>query len=352
MTAPVYEIESSFDPSVIHSSSVQALSSCGVAFKMRYIDHLPEERSGSAALFGLVIHRALEWWALDRSLALQPLVQKAWDEMVEGTALAGFLSEYKSLSLKAIAEEQKIRDAWAAQGKESKAPRMTKAWKESEVAIATRSLIGRFMAVMEKSAWRFTESDPLPALYDESMTLALTYEARWRHLRPALRTEFKFMVPWRGFTLKGTIDSIEQQYGPRGEPIATLVTDYKSYRREPSPLKDYRQGVMYHTAVAGMIRNGELPEINPRLPLYIGFDYCRWMPSWETTGPRRYFQFGVEDLNRLEYELGIFKGQCERGEFLPAQKGYDPDWCPYPSQCCLKNTRAAGGQAIEVEVRL
>lgn len=350
--APVYEIEHTFDPRTIHSSSVQALTSCGVAFKMRYIDHIPEERSGSAALFGLVIHRALEWWALDRSQVLRPLVEQAWTEMVETTPLEAFLNEYRHLSVQAIKQEQAIRDEWAAKGKESKAPRMTKVWKESAVAKNIDALVRRFHEVMEDSSWRFTESDPLPALYDESLVLADRYEERWKHLRPAIKTEFKFEVPWRGFTLKGTIDSIEQQYGPRGEPTANLVTDYKTYKREPSPLKDYRQGVMYHVAVAGMIREGLLPELNPGLPLYVGFDYCRWSEGWEKTKARRYFQFGHADLDRLEYELTHFVTMAEGGIFLPAQKGYDPDWCPYPSRCCLKSTAAAGGQAIEVDVRL
>ncbi len=229
---------------------------------------------------------------------------------------------------------------------------MTKAFKESAVAIATRALIGRFMAVMENSAWRFTESDPLPALYDESMTLALRYEERWKHLPPALRTEFKFEVSWRGFILKGTIDCIEQQSGPRGDAIASLVTDYKSYRREPSPLKDKRQGIIYHIAVAGMIRDGLMPELNPRNPLLVGFDYCRWMPSWEDTGPRRYFQFGADDLDWLERDLTNYKAMVDQKLFLPAQKGYDPDWCPYPSRCCLKNTRQTGGSCQIVDVRL
>lgn len=353
MPAPVYEIETDFDPRVIHSSSVQALTSCGVAFKMRYIDGIPEERSGSAALFGLVVHRALEFWATDRSQNLRELVVKAWAEMVEQTPLEKFLVEYKDLSVQAIEQEQKIRDDWAAQGKESKAPRMTKVWKESAVAISISALVARFVAHMEDSSWRFTESDPLPALYDESLVLADKYAERWGHLPPAIKTEFKFEVPWRGFVLKGTIDCIEQAYGPRSEPTANLVTDYKSYKREPSPLKDYRQGVMYHVAVAGMIREGLLPELNPKLPLYLGFDYCRWSESWtEKTKPRRYFMFGHADLDRLEYELTQFVKMNEQGIYLPAQKGYDPDWCPYPSRCCLKNTAAAGGQALEVNVRL
>lgn len=45
-----------FDPRRISPSRVNALVSCGIAFRMKYVEGLPEEVSGSSALFGSVIH--------------------------------------------------------------------------------------------------------------------------------------------------------------------------------------------------------------------------------------------------------------------------------------------------------
>jgi hypothetical protein len=342
MPAPVYEIEKKFDSSVIHSSSVQSLTQCGIAFDMRYIQGLPEEKSGSAALFGLVCHRMLEWWAVDRTQDALLLMEAAWKEMVEGTPLEGFLTEYKKLSKDAIRLEHKIRTDWAAQGKESKAPRMTAEFKKSPVARAINELLYEFTPAMENSPWRFHEKDPLPGLYDESLVLAKRYEARYQHLPPVLQAEMKFEVPWRGFTLKGTLDSLEYLRGPRGEESALLVTDYKSYRKEPSDQKDYRQMVMYCAAVLHL---RDSLGINPALPFYVGIDYIR-------LGYRTYWQFGPADFDRLERELTMFKTMADQRLFLPAQKSYNPDYCAYPSRCCLNSTAAAGGQAQVVEVAL
>ena len=342
MAAPVYEIERHFDSSVIHSSSVQSLTQCGIAFEMRYVQGLPEEKSGSAALFGLVMHRALEWWATDRSQSLLLLVEVAWAEMVEGTPLAAFLGEYAAFSKDAIRLEAKIKKDWAAQSKESKAPRMTKVFKESSVSRAINELLMRYAPAMEGSPWRFHEKDPLPGLYDESLVLAKRYESRYKHLPPVLYAEIKFAVPWRSFTLKGTIDSLELLRGPRGEPSALLITDYKSYRHEPSEHKDYRQMVMYSVAVS--IMREELG-IDPDLPLYVGCDYLR-------LGTRTYWEMGPADFDRLERELIVFRSTCDQKLFLPAEKGRNPDYCPFPSHCCLTSTSAAGGRAQTVEVVL
>lgn len=342
MAAPVYEIEREFNSSVIHSSSVQSLTQCGVAFEMRYIKGLPEEKSGSAALFGLVMHRALEWWAVDRSQSLLKLVELAWAEMVEGTPLEAFLDEYATFSKDAIRLCHKIKADWAAQGKESKAPRMTKVFKESSVAVAIQQLVFEYSTAMETSPWRFSENDPLPGLYDESLVLAKRYEAKYKHLRPVLHAEIKFDVEWRTFRLKGTIDTVELLYGPRNEPTALLVTDYKSYRAEPSEQKDYRQMVMYHIAVDSM-RDGL--GIESKLPFYVGIDYLR-------LGYRQYWQMGPADFDRLEKELNMFRTMADGKLFLPAQKSYNPDYCAFPSRCCMKNTLAAGGQALPVDVAL
>lgn len=342
MAAPVYEIEKEFNSSVIHSSSVQSLTQCGVAFEMRYIKGLAEEQSGSAALFGLVCHRALEWWATDRSQNLLHLMEKAWQEMVEGTPLEAFLKQYAQYSKDAIRLEHQIRQEWAAKGKESKSPRMTAQFKESSVAKAINQLLFDHWTAMEQSPWRFQERDPLPALYDESLVLAKRYEARYKHLPPVLHAEIKFNVEWRSFWLKGTIDSVELKYGPRGEPVALLVTDYKSYRKEPTEQKDYRQMVMYHVAIDHM--RDELG-IDPKLPFYVGIDYLR-------LGYRTYWQFGPADFDRLEKELNMFRTMADNKLFLPAQKSYNPDYCAFPSRCCMRNTLEAGGQAQVVELEL
>jgi hypothetical protein len=81
----------------VSPSRVNSYVSCGVAFKMNYIDGLPPQRSGSAALFGNVVHKALEGWALDRSQELLPLMRAAWRSETDGTSVRDFITEYEAI---------------------------------------------------------------------------------------------------------------------------------------------------------------------------------------------------------------------------------------------------------------
>lgn len=346
MPLPEYHIEENFDPTVIHSSSVQSLVECGIAFQMRYLERAPEETTGSAALRGLVIHRALEWWAPDRKADLAKLMDKAWEDYAEGTPLQAFLDEYRVLSRRARDVEQEIRDEWARNGKESKAPRLTKMWKESEVAGEINALCARF-ATVGGDRFRFTESDPLPAIYDETMALAPRYQLRWKHLPAPLHTEHRFKVAWRGFTLKGTVDVLELLKDRRTAGLCVAITDYKSDAVDPetAPLKHWRQLCMYDVAVKHAIETGELelPKEAHGVPIVVGVDYVRQFK-------RKYRQMDAADHDRLERELIAYREMVSRRLFLPAEKGRRPDFCAYPSRCCLRSATEAGGKATEVQL--
>ena len=358
MSPRVYEAPKAdeFDPRKLSPSRMNALSKCGVAFDMKYVQGLPEERSGSAALFGNVVHEALEKWAPNREQDLLTLMRQAWLSITEGTAVNDFLGEYQALSVAAIKQEHAIREAWAAKGKVSKAPRMTKDWKDSEVAKSIGKLMGRWSKRLnDESPWRFKESDQLPALYDESLVLSRRYQARWGHLPPALYTEFAFDVEWHGFRLNGYIDSIELLLDrTSGELVGVGVIDYKTYAKPPAQHKDYRQLVMYLIAVRDLVERGVF-SLPTGVPILVGVDYVRWNDQWvdEQGNPfpaRRYWQMGDEDEARLLRECNAYLSTVEAKAFLPAEKGSNPDFCPFPSSCCLRNCAAAGGEAIPVAV--
>lgn len=350
MTRQPAEEQRPFDPRKISASRVNSLLSCGVAFKMKYLDKVPEETSGSAALFGSVVHKALEDWGPNREQDLLALMRQAWLHVTEGTTVRDFIGEYAPLSGRAIRLEHQIRT----RRPEIKVVRMTKDWKTDPICAEIEELVSSWLPRLEAgSFWRFSERDPLPTLYDESLVLARRYEARWRHLPPALHTEFAFDLPWRGFRLTGYIDAIENAMDrDTGEQFGYLIGDYKTYRNEPPPQKDYRQKVMYDVAVRELVAAGVLQLPNPDLPLLVCMDYVRWTDAWKTTKAREVAQMGPEDHDRLERELNAYLGIVERGDFLPAEKGRNPDFCGYPGQCCLRNCAAAGGAVTKVEVNL
>lgn len=352
----------------VSPSRIEALLQCGVQFRMKYIDGMPPQRSGSAALFGIVMHKALEGWTPNRSADLLTLVRSGWLSETEGTSVKDFIGQYQRLSVQAIRKEHEIREAWKAKGKESKAPRMTKEWKGSEIATAVDDLMRVWLPRLQgESPWRFNDrkqadgkvSAELPTLYDESLVLARRYQARYQHLPPTLFTEFAFDVEWRGFRLNGHIDAIEPLLDKTtGEALYLGITDYKTYKKQPAELKDWRQMVMYRAAVDDLIERGAivLPDGLAQLPIKVGIDYLRWQEAddWaEVDAPgRRYWDVGADDLVRLHQELSMYQRQVDSGNFLPAAKGSNPDFCDYPDNCCLRNTSAAGGCFERVKVAL
>lgn len=351
--------EGEFQANKVSPSRVNAYVTCGVSFKMKYVDKLPPQRSGSAALFGQVMHKGMEDWTPNRSADLLTLVRNAWLSETEGTVVKDFLAEYQSLSVDAIKQEHAIREAWAAKGKESKAPRMTADWKKSAVGQRIAKLLPAWeRRLNEGSPWRFGKYDPLPNLYDESLVLSRRIQARLGHLPPTLFTEFALDVEWRGFRLTGYVDAIEPLISPTtGELFGIGVLDYKTYRKAPepeleedsegdgAPLKDYRQLVTYDVSVRELVGRGALglPASLDDVPLYVGIDYLR-------AGERRWWAMSEQDHDRLEAELKMYRSGVEAGVFLPAPKGTNPDFCDYPENCCLRNTTQAGGCAQRVAV--
>jgi hypothetical protein len=360
--------EQNFSPFRVSPSRINAYVTCGEAFRRYYIENEPKQRSGSAALFGQVLHLAMENWTPDRSNDLLALVRSSWTELTKGTVVADFLKEYASLSVEAIKQEHAIREAWKAKGKESKAPRMTKEWKESSIGKKLRALMPKWeQRLTEGSPWQFNEYDPIGSLYDESLVMSRRIQRRLGHLPPSLYTEFECEEPWEGFTIKGYIDSIEPLLNGAGELVAIGVLDYKTYRKNPTPQiegdgegdgaekKDYRQLVMYDVAVRELLKRGALKlpvpidnietfgasGVTGSVPLYVGIDYLR-------TGERRWWKMGQADHDLLKQELQMYSRGIEGGVFLPAAKGTNPAYCDYGESCCMR--RAAPGTASRVTV--
>jgi hypothetical protein len=364
-----------FDPRRISPSRVNALVSCGVAFDMKYLQGLPEEVSGSAALFGSVIHLALERWTLNdvntetgevipgRTKPLIGLMRQAWLDYADDKApvIRKFLDEYVAISADIIRAEHAAAVSFEKRMKKPcKAPRMTKEFKESAAAKKLNHLYGKWRDRLNReSPFRFREEyDPLPKLYDESLVVAKRYESRWSHLPPAYSAELGFEEPWRGFTLNGYIDSIEPVIDrDTGEQLGIGIWDYKTYAKPPAAHKDWRQVVMYDVAYRSLIERNVVPPIPDGQRLFVGIDYVRWTDSWvddegNPVKPRRLLEVGPADYDRLERELTAYLNTVEGRNFLPAEKGRNPDFCPYPSACCLRNCVAAGGETKTVEVNL
>lgn len=344
-----------FDPTKVSPSRVNSFLSCGLAFKMDYIDRLPKQASGSAALFGTILHNGLEAWAPDRTQHLPSKIKEAWRDYTkeDHPVIYGFLKEYVGLSAEAMAKEQEIRDTWAARGKESKAPRMTKDFKESAIGRKLRDLQADWFPRLERdSFYRFSEYDPLPSLYDESLAIGERYEKRFHRLPAPLMTEFHLNERWNGFLIDAYIDIVEPVYDEDGELTALLILDYKSYRAAPPKMKDWRQTVMYDVGLRSLVERGAV-DLPTHVPWYVGIDLLRWTESWknedgEPCPPRRLWRVTDADRDRLLKELSMYRIAVESGVFLPAEKGRKPDFCDYPENCCLRNCTAAGGGMEEV----
>lgn len=351
-----------FDSTRVSPSRVGSLMKCGVAFKLKYLDGVPEEVSGSAALFGSVVHNALEHWSPDRSQDLLPLMRSAWRDETAETAVRPFLEAYEPLSARVVRAEHECREKFLKRtGKASKAIHMSGEWKKHPINAEMKRFFAQWLPKLEAdSPWRFSEFDPLPQLYNESLVLARRYQAKWQHLPSTLHTEFKVEEPWRGFTITGYIDTIEPIVSREtGEVIGVGVVDYKTYKKAPgaeldgdldgdgAELKDWRQLVMYDVVVRQLVERGQLPlpwNLD-EVPLLIGVDYVRMME-------RRFWRVQPADYDRLERELNAYKVIVDGEAFLPADKGANPDYCPFPSQCCLRTTAAAGGGVERVAVAL
>ena len=362
------QVKKQLDPTRVSPSRLNSYVSCGIAFHLKYVQDVPPERSGSAALFGSVMHKALEFWGQDRSRDLTQLVRDAWvsETVWDGkpTAVTRFLKEYQQISVQVIKAEHAARTKWEAdprnKGKKSQAPRMTKYFKESEAARKLNAMLARWLDTLnEESPWKFSDRDPLPSLYDESLVVSKRYAHTLWHLPNIVHSEFEISEAWRGFTLTGYIDFIEPLIDrDTKELLGVGIGDYKTYRKEPAEHKDWRQVVMYDAAVRSLVARGaiELPWDIDKVPLYVGIDYVRGAGQWfdENGKPtsRRYWQIADGDYERLERELNAYKAGVEGNVYLPAEKNRNPDFCDYGENCCLRSTSVAGGSALPVEVNI
>lgn len=321
----------------VSPSRVNSFLSCGIAFERKYIKKEKPQAFGTAALFGNVMHKANEWWAVDRTQDMVALTGKAWiDQTEESPVVMDFLREYQSISVEVMRAEAEARASFEKRnpGKESKAPRMTREFKESAAAKKLNRLLAQWIPKLDaKSKWKFTERDPLPQLYDESLRLAKKYSHHWRDKLPnSLHAEFGFTVEWEGFQLIGFIDTIEPVLR-EGELIGYVVGDYKTYKNEAPEAKDHRQGVFYDVAFELLCRNGALP-YDPELPRWIVFDYMRLLN-------RKDYRLNERDRAVLLDDLQKYQRGVDNKVFLPAQKNYNPDFCDFPESCCLR-TRGEG----------
>jgi hypothetical protein len=316
-----------FSVTRVSPSRVGKYAECGLAFKFHYIDEVPLDRKGSAALFGSVAHKAREWWILDREQDLIPLMEKAWlEETNDEPVIRAFLQEYQAISRRACRLEEEIRR----RRPELKAVRMSKDWKTSDVAAETNRMLGRWWTRLnEESRYEFSERDPLPALYDESLVLAWKYSDRWRHLPNALHSEFAFEFEWNGFTLNGKIDEIGRYLNADGEMLGYTVEDAKTYRRDWHQFRDSRQLAIYDLAIREYASKGILDLDLEKYPVFPVVDLMR-------LGKKLKFDPVTEaEHRRLLAELRMYQRGVEGEIFLPAAKSCNADFCDYAKVCAF-----------------
>ena len=321
-------LDREFNIKRVSPSRIGAYADCGEKFRLKYIEHVPVETMGSAALFGKVVHRARETWVLDRSKNLIELMERAWpEELRDEPTLSAFITEYQAISRKACRLEEEIRRARP----EIRAPRMTKDWKQSSVAKDTNRLLAKWLDRLNKeSRYKFSERDPLPALYDESLILAWKYSDKYRHLPPAFYTEFGFEMEWEGFTFNGFIDDISPLIDKdTGEMTAIGVVDAKTYRYPPDhDFKDGRQLGIYRLAVQEYVKRGVLDLDLEKYPLYCGVDLMRLLEM-------RWFHLDETDDAHLLRELQMYERGVENEVFIPASKSCKADFCDFAGQCAF-----------------
>ncbi len=332
-----------FDPKKISPSRVGTFADCGLQFKFKYIDRVQPERNGPAALFGKVMHDAREHWVLDRANKdLIALTKQAWTNQTGDCAITtAFLREYQALSGRAIRQEEEIRRAWAARGKESKAPRRTKDWAQSAIGKELARFLASWEKRLEGAKFDFDEWNPLPGLYDESLVLAWKYGKKYKHLPNALVTELSFDFEWEGFRMIGFIDDISPLLSPEGEQLGTVLIDAKTYRNEPDhPHKDWRQGAIY-TLAARWLRDNGLVEFPLPEPFFFQVDKMRLLE-------RDHYQFDDSDFERLLRELHTYSRAIENDIFIPASKTCKADYCDFANQCAFFHGSAA--KPLEIRV--
>lgn len=330
-----------FNARKVSPSRIGTYADCGHAFKLRYIDRVQPERNGTAALFGSVMHRARERWVVNRDLDMIQLTREAWlDITKDEPVVASFLQRYQALSGKAIRQEEAIRRAWAKRGKESRAPRMTKEWKESEIARQISGLMREWLPKLESSKYDFSENDPLPKLYDESLVLAWKYGEKWKHLPNAFVGELAYDFEWHGFQLIGFIDDISPLVTPEGELLGHAIIDAKTYATDKHSFKDWRQLQIYTLAYRHLADNGLLP-FEPHEKLYGCVDKMRLLE-------RTFYEFDERTERQLLRELETYERAVENHIFIPASKTCSTKYCDFAGAC--EYYHGAAGRPVELNV--
>jgi hypothetical protein len=316
------------DPTIISPSRLSQFSECGRKFEFRYIDGIKPPRAPSRQLFGNIMHAARERWVVDRRSDMVPFVKQAWREQGEKDApLGAFLADYEALSVRARAEKQII----LARRPELKAVGQSKDWKENPVKAEIDALLATLALQMEQSVWTFTDTDPLPSLYDESIVLARNYAARWRHLPNAMMVEAGFTIPWEGFTLTGRIDDVTLFEHPVLGSFYGL-TDAKTHKEDPFAPKMLDQLVNYRISFREAIALGRpgFEVFDPDMPVLCGVDAMR---LYSDPNPYRWFEITERQERRLLHVMRAYKRGVENAVFTPNAARCDNKGCGYKTIC-------------------
>lgn len=312
------------DPTIVSATRVACFAECGFKWRMQYVDGItPAHRRGSQ-LYGTIVHKARERWVKDRKLHMGVLVEEAWDEIAEeDAAVELWLRNYRSLRARAAEFVADIR----ARRPDIKAPRQTKEWKESAIAAELKDL--QQVAMDEhgnESRYVFTQTDSIADLYEESLVQGRAYAERWRHLPNALYTELEFSCDWRGFRIRGHIDSVGYLIDQsNGNWLGYGIDDCKTAVDLGLGQKHLNQLVMYEIGFRALTERGVL-DVDPQAPVYVGIDYWRRLEQ-------QWFEVDARQHDRLEAELVTYRETVARRLFLPAARSDSCKRCDLAEEC-------------------
>jgi len=307
----------------ISPTQVATAGKCGWAYEYAYVQRIKPPKTPVPLLTGTVLHRAHEKWALDHSLDMVGLTKQAWLEaFVEEPAMHRVIRAYQKLNDQAVALAAEIRAARP----DIKVVHMTRDWKSSKVAKDIAKFQDDFGRVLEKDQYNWADKDFCQA-YSTTIEQAAAYQERYRDTPEALKTEVRYNIAVGELSLLGVIDEVNILLTDEGEVLGYLVSDVKTYTKEPTPLKDWIQLAHYRIAAGELLplwlEELELPH-NEDWPIYTAVDL---LPMLE----RHVYQYGQEQLDLAIKLTATYNAQRDLPK-LPDFKS-NCDYCEWREEC-------------------
>jgi hypothetical protein len=171
-----------------------------------------------------------------------------------------------------------------------------------------------------------------------TIKVAKGYQEKYRSYPEAMFTELRYEIEYEGMLLHGVIDELNLLINDNGEVLGYLVSDYKTYQKDPEPIKDFIQLCHYRVATGQWLpfwcEQLGVP-FREDWPIYCAVDLGALLERKVYLFNEKQIALGMEltkqyENLRTQPMLPNFKGQC--------------DWCEWLDEC----KRRVGMVPIEV----